>query len=141
MLRESVHFDRFVFFNFFSLDDKLFSTLKSSDKNFFERKLSFLSLVLIIWFFQIDYFYSINRLLKKTRVCYRRCLNQSRIFFLSIRNCSKQSRPPVKIKLICFCTISTSKLKIFENIRYFSKSKEIFFQVMDGSAYQFGKFR
>jgi hypothetical protein len=88
-----------------------------------------------LFFFQIDYFYFINRLLKKhskTGVCYRRCLNKGKIYFLLISNRKKRSWPPFKIYWICFYTISTSKSKKVGKNEILAHRKKYFFYEMNG---------
>jgi hypothetical protein len=99
-LRWSVHFDIFALFSYFSLDKKLFATLKFSYKNFLERKLTLLCFFCLICFFQIIFFYFINRPLKNTQktgdLAWRRQNWGTIIFFyfFFIKHQKKRSRPP-----------------------------------------------
>jgi hypothetical protein len=90
-----------TFFNFFCLDGKLLAV-------------TLYSLLCIIWISSdllfLLYKSSFEKTLKKTRVCYRRCLNYSKIYFLSfllIRSPQIRSCRPSKIY-----TIFESKSKI-----------------------------
>jgi hypothetical protein len=60
-----VQFDRFALLKFFSLDGKLFTTSKFSDKNFLKQKLPLLNLLRMILFFSDRLFSLLNCLLRK----------------------------------------------------------------------------